>query len=98
MKYENKTKEQLIGELEEMRQQVGLLELLEAERKQTETELSKYREHLEELVKAHTDKLKKANKQLRQEITERKQTEEALQKSEGKYRGVFETALILINL
>ncbi len=41
----------------------------------------KYRDHLEELVEERTAELTKANEQLQQEITERKQMEEALQQS-----------------
>ncbi len=43
-----------------------------------EEELRIYREHLEELVRARTRELQEANAQLHTEITERKQTEEAL--------------------
>ena len=42
------------------------------------------REHLEELVNERTQQLKAANAQLREEIAERKQTEEALRESRAK--------------
>jgi len=58
-------------------------------RKRAEEELRKYRDHLEELVEERTLKLKEANRQLKREITERKQTEEAL-KAEKEFT---ETAL-----
>ncbi len=48
------------------------------ERVQAESELKRYRDHLEELVQERTNELEKANKQLLQEVTERKQAEEAL--------------------
>jgi len=48
------------------------------ERKQAEEDLEKYRQHLEELVKARTEELTEANKQLLQEIEERKRLERAL--------------------
>lgn len=51
------------------------------ERKQTEEELKKHRDHLEELVEKRTLGLKKANKQLRREIIERKQAEEEIRAS-----------------
>jgi len=56
------------------------------ERKQTEDELRKHRDHLEEIVAERTSALKQSNQKLKQEITERKKIEEALRKSEEKYR------------
>jgi len=46
------------------------------ERKKVEAELSKHRDHLEELVEERTNKLKTSNKNLKQEINIRKQAEE----------------------
>ncbi|MGA1875923.1 MAG: PAS domain S-box protein [bacterium] len=57
------------------------------ERKKAETELNKYRSHLEELVHERTA-------QLLQEITERKKSEEELRKSEERWRKYFELGLI----
>lgn len=51
------------------------------ERKQSEEELKKHRDHLEELVEKRTLGLKKANKQLLREINERKQAEEEIRAS-----------------
>ncbi len=51
------------------------------ERKRTEEELNKHREHLEEIVEERTAQLKKTNQQLRNEITEREQAEKALQRT-----------------
>ncbi|MHC4597035.1 MAG: PAS domain-containing protein, partial [Planctomycetota bacterium] len=48
------------------------------ERKQAEEDLRKYQQHLEELVQARTEELTEANKQLLQEIEERKRLEKAL--------------------
>jgi signal transduction histidine kinase/DNA-binding response OmpR family regulator len=47
-------------------------------RRHAENELIRYREHLEELVEDRTAKLAESNRQLMQEISERKQAEEAL--------------------
>jgi len=51
---------------------------IELERKHTEVELKKYRDHLEELVDQKTRALKTTNEQLQQKIIERKQAEEIL--------------------
>ena len=55
---------------------VALVEALM--RKQSDEELTQYRERLEEVVDERTAQLKTTNEQLRQEITEREQAEEAL--------------------
>ena len=47
-------------------------------RKQSEAELTRYRDRLEDLVKQRTDELEKANLSLSQDITARQQTEEEL--------------------
>lgn len=57
-------------------------------------ELSKYKDHLEELVVERTVELEKINKQLQQEIAERKQAEEALFESEIKFKSFAEQALV----
>jgi PAS domain S-box-containing protein len=51
-------------------------------RRQAEIKLTKYRDHLEDLVKERTDELEKSNLELNKEITERKQAEEALKESD----------------
>ncbi|HYA39792.1 MAG TPA: PAS domain S-box protein [Syntrophobacteraceae bacterium] len=48
------------------------------ERKRTEQELSRYRDHLEDLVKERTAELAKSNERLTLEIKERRRAEEAL--------------------
>ncbi len=60
------------------------------EHKRAEEELTKYRQHLEELVEERTAELKGINVQLQQEITERKRIEQALRASEGQYRSLAE--------
>ncbi len=52
------------------------------ERKQTEEELKKYRDHLEVLVTERTKDLQKVNEELRAENSERKQTAAALRQYE----------------
>ena len=56
-----------------------------AARKQSEAELMKYRDHLEELVQQRTSELERANLQLKEEIIEHKKDEEALRQSEERW-------------
>lgn len=60
----------------------GIIEDI-SERERIEEELSSYREHLEEVVKARTA-------ELCQEVEARKQMEEALKDSEKRFKGIFE--------
>ncbi|MCL1473068.1 PAS domain S-box protein [Argonema antarcticum] len=64
------------------------------DRKQTEAQLSQYRDRLEELVELRTSELRSANEKLRQEISDRKQAEEALRDSEERFRAIFEQAAV----
>ena len=68
---------------------VGSLRIIN-DRKQAEQELDKYRRELESLVDERTVDLQTTNQQLIQEIEQRKAIEEALRKSEGRYRTVLE--------
>ncbi len=60
------------------------------ERNKVEGALGKLNIELEDRVDRQTAELVKANEQLKQEIEERKQTEEALRESEKRYRTLFE--------
>ena len=68
---------------------VGSLRIIN-DRKQTEQELEKYRHELETLVDDRTGDLQTVNQKLLDEIEQRKSTEEALRKSEGRYRTILE--------
>jgi PAS domain S-box-containing protein len=66
------------------------------ERKHTEHELKRYRDHLEDLVRERTAQLERANENLQLEVEERMRAEEALKESEERNRGLVESALDII--
>ncbi len=66
------------------------------ERKHTDLELRRYRNHLEDLVQDRTAKLEATNKDLHTEITERKRVEEALREREEQFRDLVESAQDII--
>jgi len=51
------------------------------QRKQSEAELARHRDHLEEMVLARTAKLRESNERLREEIKQRRQAQRELQKA-----------------
>ncbi len=63
------------------------------ERKLAEEELEKHRNHLEDLIKTRTNEITKTNKQLQQEIIDRKMVEGELRDSEEKFRRITSSAL-----
>lgn len=58
--------------------------------KAAETELSQYRDHLQEQVQERTTELVKANADLVREIEHRQMTEKALRESEERYRSILQ--------
>ncbi|MCP4177919.1 MAG: transporter substrate-binding domain-containing protein [bacterium] len=63
-----------------------------SERKKAEEKITKYRDHLEDLVKTRTINLEDANKKLTVEINERKKIDLALREQEQNYKALFEYA------
>lgn len=63
------------------------------ERKQAEEELAKHRNQLEDLVETRTNEITEANKQLQQEVSDRKKAEGELRESEEKFRKITSSAL-----
>ena len=62
-------------------------------RKQAEIELERHREHLEDMVSERTAEISEANRKLEKEIRQRRRTENALRRSEERYRNVVEAML-----
>lgn len=68
------------------------------DRLRAETELTAYRQHLEELVVKRTAEISKINVRLLDELAERKAAEKALQEGEEKYRDFIEEAPIGVGI
>ena len=63
-----------------------------SETKQTEAQLTRYRNHLEEMVVQRTNQLTAANEQLQQKMEEHQQIEIALRESEARFASILNIA------
>ena len=88
----DKAKQQLMNELQEARQRIAELQASETDRKGAEEELTRHREHLEELVEERTAQLEMASEELRRELVKRTRAEKAVRKSEERYRSLYESS------
>lgn len=61
------------------------------ERKKAEEELTRYKNHLEELVRMRTEEITRSYEQLKQETQRRKEATIAERESEARYRQILET-------
>ena len=62
------------------------------EAKRTQRELARHRDHLEDLVRERTAEVQTANEELRVEIEERRQIEEALRESEARLQATLRSS------
>ncbi|MBW1828865.1 MAG: PAS domain S-box protein, partial [Deltaproteobacteria bacterium] len=66
------------------------------ERKKAEDELTRHRDHLQEIVKEHTQDLIKTNEELHAEIIERKRAEKAISQAKEEWEKTFDAVPDLI--
>jgi len=92
MRDEDKTKEQLINELAELRQRIDELKKSEALHKLAEEQPQRDLNQIERRVEKRIDKLTRKNDELNQEIAECKKTEKTLKASEKKYSAIVENS------
>ena len=91
MKAKRANKRKLIKEISSLQKQILGLEKLKANLSYCEEELKKYPDNFEEQLENRTIAEKMINKQLRNEILQRKLLEQALQITATRYRKLFET-------
>lgn len=85
MRDKEKTKEQLINELVEVRRRITELEAAEIERKREEEALQRTKDKLEIKVEMRTSELRLANELLKKEIAECKEAEEEKEKMQVRF-------------
>jgi len=95
---QEKTKEELLRELDVLRRQLAEFEALDEERRRLKQTLRKAYEELEEQIEERTLELVRANEQLRQEISERSRTEAQLQRLKEYLENVIDNSVDAIGI
>jgi|UniRef100_A0A7V6A236 PAS domain S-box-containing protein len=94
----DKTKEQLLRELSTLKRRLTELEALEDERLHIKQTLKKAYEELEERIEERTLELVRANENLKEEIEERKRTEEELKRTKEYLENVIDNSVDAIGI
>ena len=78
-------------------QLIGEMGLARKDLKEANAELRTHQEHLEEVVMERTAELSSANRELQAEIAERKRAEDALRRSEERYRRLYKDTPVMLH-
>ncbi len=100
MRYENKTKEELFGELKLLRKRIADLKKEELKRQKAEKALERIREDLEVRVQKRTLEISRVNVDLKEEIARRKQAQGEIEELERQIEfvlGATKTGLDIID-
>ncbi len=92
MRGKEKTKDQLVEEVIEMRRKIVDFEAIEIKHERIEKELQRVRDGLELQVKERTAELIAVNEKLKRDITERKRAEEQIKEPEERLKILFDYA------
>jgi PAS domain S-box-containing protein len=93
-----KTKEELLREVSDLRRQLAEFEALDEERRRLKQTLRKAYAELEEQIEERTLELVRANEKLRQEIAERSRTEAELQRLKEYLENVIDNSVDAIGI
>ncbi len=90
VKNKDKTREELLAEMRDMRTKLALMEQAEEEARRTMTDQGAYYERIEGLVEERMAEIRIANRQLQSEIENRRRAEEALQTVAAQWRDTLD--------
>ena len=91
MKEEEKSRGELLRELEDLREKITCLEEREREQDLKRVEHADYYKHIEDVVEERTAEIRIVNRQLQNEIEQRRRAEEALQTVAGQWRDTLDS-------